>query len=66
MLDQVRSVLFRPKDLLLDAAIGGAAAGIFYGIGKPNTSKPILNNKGMPYPNVEVPEYGKVPFPKKR
>jgi hypothetical protein len=39
------------------AALGAA---IFGG----STATSILNNRGEPYPKVEVPYYGKVPFPK--
>jgi hypothetical protein len=28
-----------------------------------DNSTPVVNSKGVPYPDVEVPGYGKIPFP---
>ena len=63
-MSQASGTLLRPQDMLLDAAIGGVIGGIGYGIGRSGgTSKPIVNSRGIPYPEVDVPGYGKVPFP---
>jgi len=63
-ISQTGAVLFRPQDIVLDAAIGGLFGGLAYGIGRSRVAvKPIVNNRGMPYPEVDVPGYGKVPFP---
>ncbi len=62
--DQLRGSLFRWQDVVRDAALGGIFGGIGYRIGRlSGPNKPIINSRGVPYPEVDVPGYGKVPFP---
>jgi len=50
---------------ILTGALGGAlAGGVGYGIRQWAASARPVNSRGVPYPDVDVPGYGKVPFPK--
>jgi hypothetical protein len=63
-INQIGITLFRPQDLVLDATLGGIGGAVGYGLGSITKGSTIINNRGEPYPDIDVPNYGKVPFPK--